>query len=351
MFFEEAQTGGRMRLCILMAVEIAVLTGADLPAADGSRFRSEYPTASIPLRNVTSNVKISGSMTTADYEGHVVFSRLVHDGTWSMKQFEARKTTLSWHRRVESFSRDWFYLLDAKSGVNEYEFKGADFPKTLPEIDALRIEFRRWLRCDKFSCSLHNVYGVEVAALLDRQDFSIESEGPVGSDGLYEVLFKVKSWSPLLNGRFLAGRMQFDEKKSWALITYDLMYELPGSNVVDYVMGRNTVGEWQDGHILPITAEVRAGGPVKGKDTPLGVPEWPGNESIEALTVTSVETGHVKTIDFLPSAFGLPDHLVLGTASKETSSTTSIWLASLAVLNGITLVWWIIRRRNEIKRS
>lgn len=331
------------RLLIIICCGFAAAT-AD--ADESSRFLREYPAASGALENATINVICSGRLQANDYEGSVRFVKLGGDREWLLKQFDATSSSLRWKRRVESFSNDWFFMLDGASQSASYEFKGVDFLRSMPEPKAKQVEFRRWLRCSKFCCALYSVYGHRVIDLISRDGFNITSEGPSGKDGNYEVRFSVKSIMDEVDHVFLDGRMLFDERLSWALIEYDLMYEYPSTGSVDYVMSRAEPGTFANGAILPASVEVRMGAPVAGKATKLGKPEWPGNEIHETARFDEVVIGQARTEDFMPSAFGLPDHLVLGTAPGD-GSAVSWWVLCLIAINGIAIVWWFIRQRNS----
>jgi hypothetical protein len=334
-----------------MATRIFMLIGwgfllAPTDADESSRFLREYPAASVALESATKNVIYSGRLQTVDYEGPVRFIKLGGDRDWLLKQFDATSSSLPWKRRVESFSEDWFFMLDGASQSAPYEFKGVDFPRSMPEAKAKQLEFRRWLRCNRFCCALYNVFGSRVIDLVAKEGFRIISEGPTGRDGEYEVRFTVKSITDLTSHVFLDGRMLFNERLSWALIEYDLMYEYPSTGAVDYLMSRAEPRTLADGSILPANVVVRMGVPVAGKATKLGKPEWPGNEIHETARFDEVVIGQARSEDFMPSAFGLPDHLVLGTASGD-GPAVSWWLLCLIAVNGIAIVWWFIRRRNS----
>ena len=335
-------TGKAMSARVIVMVATVVFSTVTR-AGETSRFLMEYPAAAVELEKATTNVTCKGTLRTKDYEGPVRFSKLGGDGVWSMKQFDATQSTLPWKRRVESFSKDWFFMLDGKSNSAPFEFKGVDFLESLPRKDALQVTFRRWLRCDKFTCGLYNVYGSSVTELIARQDFAIVSEWPTEENGLYEVRFMVKSILKVADDNFLQGRMLFDERFAWALVGFDVMYEMPGVPGVDYIMARSEPRRWADGKVLPARVEIWGGAPVAGKATKLGSPEWSGNASHEIALFEEVTLGELKEKDFLPSAFGLPDHLVLGTVSVNGSSAWSWWLVVI-VANGALLLWWGARR-------
>ena len=236
--------------------------------------------------------------------------------------------------RVTAVTPKFAYVIERQSASEEWRVSNT----MLESQDPLSVSVR-FNRITSWKELTTEVDGFRLKELLLRSsDIEI-----LEADDTNLVTVEMSPPSDL--GGFTIARMRLQfHSETFALASFQYVYiaEVPGQpkRFIRVEQTLDGTREWESGVYYPRTvrnASQEVAAPSLTEDV-LSV------NSVMKAEILSLKTGSVKADDFLPSAYGLPNHIVgLDTQSPQWSP----WVLAIICLNVVAILGWFVFRRRQ----